>query len=294
MFALDAKRMGYDVVTLDPQEHSPCGQVADEQIVAAYDDLRRDRRARTAQRRRHLRVREHRHRLGASPRSARPSRHAVEQRAAHHAGSPAREAVRARVPASRRREFARVQNASTILRGESSDRLSGGAQDRARRLRRQRTMAGRIRSMKPGPRSRRRGGAELIFERKVALACELSVIATRNARDEIVAYPVARERARSRHPDDDDRAGARRCRDVAHARDDGRDHRARARHRRHVLRRVLSHDGRRAAGQRDRAAPAQQRPLHDRRDAVLAVRAARARDLRPAALAAASFAPTRS
>ena len=39
MFALDAKRMGYHVTTLDPQEHSPCGQVADEQIVAAYDDL---------------------------------------------------------------------------------------------------------------------------------------------------------------------------------------------------------------------------------------------------------------
>ena len=39
MFALDAKRMGYDVITLDPQPHSPCGQIADEQIVAAYDDL---------------------------------------------------------------------------------------------------------------------------------------------------------------------------------------------------------------------------------------------------------------
>ncbi len=39
MFALDAKRMGYHVVTLDPQEHSPCGQVADEQIVAVYEDL---------------------------------------------------------------------------------------------------------------------------------------------------------------------------------------------------------------------------------------------------------------
>jgi 5-(carboxyamino)imidazole ribonucleotide synthase len=38
MFALDAKRMGYDVITLDPQERSPTGQVADEQIVAAYDD----------------------------------------------------------------------------------------------------------------------------------------------------------------------------------------------------------------------------------------------------------------
>ncbi|HKU81981.1 MAG TPA: ATP-grasp domain-containing protein, partial [Candidatus Tumulicola sp.] len=39
MFALDAKRMGYDVITLDPQERSPAGQVADEQIVAAYDDF---------------------------------------------------------------------------------------------------------------------------------------------------------------------------------------------------------------------------------------------------------------
>jgi 5-(carboxyamino)imidazole ribonucleotide synthase len=39
MFALDAKRMGYDVVTLDPQENSPTGQVADEQIVANYDDM---------------------------------------------------------------------------------------------------------------------------------------------------------------------------------------------------------------------------------------------------------------
>ncbi len=38
MIALDAKRMGYDVIVLDPQEHSPCGQVADSQIIAAYDD----------------------------------------------------------------------------------------------------------------------------------------------------------------------------------------------------------------------------------------------------------------
>jgi 5-(carboxyamino)imidazole ribonucleotide synthase len=35
------------------------------------------------------------------------------------------------------------------------------------------------------------GGAQLIFERRVSLACELSVIATRSARDEIVTYPVA-------------------------------------------------------------------------------------------------------
>lgn len=40
MLTLEAKRMGYRVVVLEPMPNSPCGQVADEQIVAAYDDLR--------------------------------------------------------------------------------------------------------------------------------------------------------------------------------------------------------------------------------------------------------------
>jgi len=40
MLTLEAKRMGFHVVTLEPLPNSPCGQVADEQIVAAYDDLR--------------------------------------------------------------------------------------------------------------------------------------------------------------------------------------------------------------------------------------------------------------
>lgn len=48
MIALDAKRMGYHVVTLDPQEHSPSGQVSDEQIVARYDDTEAIERLGTA------------------------------------------------------------------------------------------------------------------------------------------------------------------------------------------------------------------------------------------------------
>ncbi len=40
MLTLEAKRMGYRVVTLEPLPNSPTGQVADEQIIAAYDDLR--------------------------------------------------------------------------------------------------------------------------------------------------------------------------------------------------------------------------------------------------------------
>jgi 5-(carboxyamino)imidazole ribonucleotide synthase len=38
MFAQEAKRMGYRVVTLEPAHDSPCGQVADEQIEAEYTD----------------------------------------------------------------------------------------------------------------------------------------------------------------------------------------------------------------------------------------------------------------
>jgi 5-(carboxyamino)imidazole ribonucleotide synthase len=40
MLTLEAKRMGYRIVTLEPLPNSPCGQVADEQLVAAYDDPR--------------------------------------------------------------------------------------------------------------------------------------------------------------------------------------------------------------------------------------------------------------
>lgn len=39
MIALEAKRMGYRIVTLDPTPHSPCGQIADEQITAPFTDV---------------------------------------------------------------------------------------------------------------------------------------------------------------------------------------------------------------------------------------------------------------
>lgn len=38
MFTFEAKRMGYHVIVLDPKKNSPAGQVADEQIVAPFDD----------------------------------------------------------------------------------------------------------------------------------------------------------------------------------------------------------------------------------------------------------------
>jgi 5-(carboxyamino)imidazole ribonucleotide synthase len=39
MFAIAARRMGYRVITYSPDTDTPTGQVADEEIVAAYEDL---------------------------------------------------------------------------------------------------------------------------------------------------------------------------------------------------------------------------------------------------------------
>jgi 5-(carboxyamino)imidazole ribonucleotide synthase len=39
MMALAAKAMGYRIAVLDPEPDSPCGQVSDEKVVGAYDDL---------------------------------------------------------------------------------------------------------------------------------------------------------------------------------------------------------------------------------------------------------------
>jgi 5-(carboxyamino)imidazole ribonucleotide synthase len=39
MMALAAKAMGYRIAVLDPEPDSPCGQVSDQKVVGAYDDL---------------------------------------------------------------------------------------------------------------------------------------------------------------------------------------------------------------------------------------------------------------
>src|SRR5690606_17884187 len=39
MIALAGRAIGFRFVTLDPTEDAPCGQVADKQIVATYDDV---------------------------------------------------------------------------------------------------------------------------------------------------------------------------------------------------------------------------------------------------------------
>lgn len=39
MMAISAREMGYGIAVLEPNENSPCGQVADVEVVAAYNDL---------------------------------------------------------------------------------------------------------------------------------------------------------------------------------------------------------------------------------------------------------------
>nr|WP_241208685.1 hypothetical protein [Thermotoga sp. Cell2] len=42
MMTLEAKKMGFYVIVLDPTPRSPAGQVADEQIVAGFFRLRKN------------------------------------------------------------------------------------------------------------------------------------------------------------------------------------------------------------------------------------------------------------
>lgn len=39
MLAVEAKRMGYNIIVLDPKVNSPAGQVADEQIIGSFSDI---------------------------------------------------------------------------------------------------------------------------------------------------------------------------------------------------------------------------------------------------------------
>ncbi len=189
MFALDAKRMGYYVVTLDPQEHSPCGQVADEQIVAKYDDLAAiealGRRCDVITYEfenidigsvRHLEALSHRVSPASSVLEITQNR-LLEKQLVRDAGLATT-------------EFARVRDAQDLARAAEQigfpailKTVSGGYDGKGQ---------WEVRSLDQAQAALAvADGAELIFEAKVALACELSVIATRNSRDDIVVYPVA-------------------------------------------------------------------------------------------------------
>lgn len=189
MFALDAKRMGYYVVTLDPQEHSPCGQVADEQIVAAYDDLTAveelGRRSDVITYEfenidigsiRHLEKQGYRVTPSSSVLHVTQNR-IYEKQFASDAGLATT-------------EFAHVCNVDDLTRAGKRigfpaiiKTVRGGYDGKGQW--RADSFADAVAALDGA------NGAELIFEKMVSLACELSVVATRNAHGEIVTYPVS-------------------------------------------------------------------------------------------------------
>lgn len=189
MFTLDAKRMGYHVITLDPQEHSPCGQVADEQILAAYGDL--DAIEELGRRSdvityefENIDIESVRH-LEALAYRVTPASSVL-----HVTQNRLREKQFARGAGLATTEFGRVQTVEDLA--SAAERIGfpailktaqGGYDGKGQ------WNVASLEQAKAAVESA--GGAELIFERMVPLVCELSVISTRNANDEIVAYPVA-------------------------------------------------------------------------------------------------------
>ncbi len=189
MFAVDAKRMGYHVIVLDPQEHSPCGQVADEQIVAGYDN--KDAVAELGRRSdvvtfefENIAVEsvEHLEKLG-------------------YRVTPSSEVLRITQDRLLEKRFVRECGVATA----DFDEI-----DRMDDLSRAAMMVGfpavlkTVRGGYDGKGQWRANslddaksafaaakGAKLIFEKFVPFSRELSVIATRDAKDNVVTYPVA-------------------------------------------------------------------------------------------------------
>jgi 5-(carboxyamino)imidazole ribonucleotide synthase len=192
MFTLDAKRMGYDVIVLDPQPRSPCGQVADEQIVAAYDDFEAiddlGRRADVV--------------TYEFENIAIASIERLERRA--HRVCPASSVLRITQDRVAEKTFLRESGLATAdfcdVRTTADleaacvqigfpaiiKTVRGGYDGRGQ---------WRVDSAEAAHAAIEEArGAHLIYERMVPFVRELSVIATRDARDEVVTYPVAENR----------------------------------------------------------------------------------------------------
>ncbi len=189
MFALDAKRMGYDVITLDPQPHSPCGQVADDQIVASYDDMRAidELGARTDV------VTYEFENIGiASVQRLEAQNYTVAPASGvlgitQHRLLEKRFAGQCGIPVA---PFEGVQNASDLQRAQERvgfpaviKTVHGGYDGKGQ---------WRVQSPEEAHAAfAQAADAPLIYEQFVPFACEISVVSTRNAAGEVVSYPAA-------------------------------------------------------------------------------------------------------
>jgi 5-(carboxyamino)imidazole ribonucleotide synthase len=189
MFALDAKRMGYDVIALDPQPRSPCGQIADEQIVAQYDDFDaiESLGARTdivTYEFENIAIESIR-RLEARGYAVAPSSRVLlitqdritEKTFARDCGAPVAEFAEVSSSDDVRSAGGRIGYPAVLKT------VSGGYDGKGQwRASREHDALTALIEAK---------GARLIFERLIPFECEISVICTRSARGEIVSYPPA-------------------------------------------------------------------------------------------------------
>lgn len=187
MFALDAKRMGYYVITLDPQEHSPCGQVSDEQIVAAYDNIQA---IDDLGRRTDIVTYEFENIAIESVQRLENDGYAV---------TPASTVLRITQDRLLEKTFVRECGIPT------ADFAAVDSQDDVTRAAREvgfpailKTVRGgydgkgqwRVESLDDAVRALAEAkGVRLIWERFVPFACEISVVCTRNAAGQVVSYP---------------------------------------------------------------------------------------------------------
>ena len=192
MFALDAKRMGYDVITLDPQPRSPCGQVSDEQIVAKYDDMAAidDLGKRTdvvTYEFENIAIESVR-RLEDGGYNVTPSSHVLgitqerlkEKTFVRECGIPVA-------------QFARVENEADLTKAAAEigfpavlKTVRGGYDGKGQ---------WRIENLEDGRAALAQAkGALLIYEQFVPFELEISVVCTRNASGEVVSFPPAENR----------------------------------------------------------------------------------------------------
>lgn len=187
MMALDAKRMGYYVVTLDPGANSPCGQVSDEQIVAEYGDLQAieslgERTDVVTYEFENIAIDAVLH-LERSGYQVAPSssvlritqNRILEKQFVRSCGM-------AVAP------FADIRNVADLHRAQSDvgfpailKTVVGGYDGKGQWL---------VEDAQSADRAFRSSGQPLIFERRIAFKKELGIVCTRDANNNVVTYPV--------------------------------------------------------------------------------------------------------
>ncbi len=190
MMALAGRAMGYRFVTLDPTPDSPCGQVADEQIVAAYDDAEAARRL--AERSDVITYEFENVDAGVADMLAKQSyvpqgsrllyttQHRLrEKRAIEAAGVPVAP-YREIDSADRLKEALREFGVPCVLKT-----ATGGYDGKGQRVIRSEAEAEEAYD------ALSRAGTELVLEKFVDFAKELSVIAARRPGGEVRVFPVA-------------------------------------------------------------------------------------------------------